>query len=575
MNSHSLVINTLQASYLLDETIADAGMDTRRRLDRLAKEELSRSLEQRLAGFSPDNSPFIFIDELQVQFALNLEGTADHELSSAWARAIADSVHRAASLNGPGTVVYGSRAEFVAAFAEDLAAGRASRNWHFRNFDDLLDLPTAQALQRVLTEDPDVGRDALMHIARHRRLQHVLGILGDSGRATIVRACLLPNGPTVSSPEQATIWIDALITWINAGFKPDRMDRWSVLAELYFSVLDGNPQLGPDVNLTRFINTVIQLALETNVRDVVSALRREDYSSLPGRFKSSEARDFITLAVRSDNGPRAAMLLEAIADLTPTSVGPAWEIDSAASLRPVRTDRQSAEDDPVAFELVSDFAGIYLLIPAALSLKLYPFLDNLPLPMTPPNNIKALLLHIIALKCLGRKRWPRVAKEQRLHHFAGLDSPIDDRTDTAYEDQRIPGFADAATRLWEEHLSATVDPYTRSRLSTPSEDYSRWFADEPFGVSERHSELWSAMSPPSAMLLRTFVSGFGTLADSNLEYIARDFLESRAIVSFTDSRVHVRYIRCNLQVLLRMKGFEESTTTVPWLGGRILSFTFD
>jgi hypothetical protein len=533
MNSQSLVINTLQVSYLLDVKAADKALDTRGRLDRVARELLKSALERRFAQHARDNAPYVFIDELEVHFDLNLSETADDNSASIWARAIDDAVHRALSINDASILVYGSRAEFVATFIEDLISGRASANWHYQYFDDLQSLLTAQVLQRVLTLEPDVGRDALLHITGHQRLQQVLGF------------------PT-----------------------PVQRDRWSVVAEIYLNLLHTNPQLGSDVNLARFIRDLVWIVREPNVQRFITGLRTGKPANLHSRLDSTEARKLTAHLGRTENRTRLVELLEIMTGIVS---GHRPLARSAASSMAPNTGEASGRvlpDEAVTIEFVSDFAGIYLLIPAAVTLKLSDFLDRLPAPDPLAGNRTGLLLFIIASQCLGRERWQRVQSEQSLQHFAGLDYPIDVETLAANGNNQITGFSITAARQWEKHLSNAVDQYRRIAVPPVTDDYCRWFATEPLGFGERHSELWNAMSAPSSMLLRFFASELGGLASNSPEYIARNFLESRAIVTFTDSRVAVRFIRSNLQVLLRMLGFEERTTVVPWLGERVLTLKF-
>jgi hypothetical protein len=574
MNSQSLVINTLQVSYLLDVKAADKALDTRGRLDRVARELLKSALERRFAQHARDNAPYVFIDELEVHFDLNLSETADDNSASIWARAIDDAVHRALSINDASILVYGSRAEFVATFIEDLISGRASANWHYQYFDDLQSLLTAQVLQRVLTLEPDVGRDALLHITGHQRLQQVLGFLGESERETVVRACFLPSSPGVSSPGQIEIWVDALLELLENGPTPVQRDRWSVVAEIYLNLLHTNPQLGSDVNLARFIRDLVWIVREPNVQRFITGLRTGKPANLHSRLDSTEARKLTAHLGRTENRTRLVELLEIMTGIVS---GHRPLARSAASSMAPNTGEASGRvlpDEAVTIEFVSDFAGIYLLIPAAVTLKLSDFLDRLPAPDPLAGNRTGLLLFIIASQCLGRERWQRVQSEQSLQHFAGLDYPIDVETLAANGNNQITGFSITAARQWEKHLSNAVDQYRRIAVPPVTDDYCRWFATEPLGFGERHSELWNAMSAPSSMLLRFFASELGALASNSPEYIARNFLESRAIVTFTDSRVAVRFIRSNLQVLLRMLGFEERTTVVPWLGERVLTLKF-
>src|SRR5688572_20075352 len=89
-----------------------------------------------------DHDAVVFIDRLSL----------DVDVGAAWDRdAVADRIVRslghdlgrrlAAAVSGSGVVCYRDRAEFVAQFLIDLAAGQAFASWRYAEFDGLHALP--------------------------------------------------------------------------------------------------------------------------------------------------------------------------------------------------------------------------------------------------------------------------------------------------------------------------------------------------------------------------------------------------------------------------------------------------
>src|SRR6185369_5808345 len=89
-------------------------------------------------------------------------------ISSALAQARADSER---------VFTYADRSHYVAAFLQELAAGRAWQRWWFRSFDGLKALSVSAAIRTAVLADPKSGLAALLAIPR-AGLAPVLAALG-------------------------------------------------------------------------------------------------------------------------------------------------------------------------------------------------------------------------------------------------------------------------------------------------------------------------------------------------------------------------------------------------------------
>jgi hypothetical protein len=550
MQQTSIYVRHLNAHYLVMHEQTDAVM-VQRRLDRIARESLSRHLEQCFVGV-PDEA-YYFIKRMEVGGVLDFNWD-DELLGRTWAAAVRDNMLRTISRGGSSVKVFHDRGEYVAHFLEDLLRGCAWEQWYYRAYERLRALPLGQIISKVLAEDGDAGRDALLELTRRGDLDLLLAALDDAEVAAMVNVCLLPPSRGVVSPNMLVVWVQALRAILRETPLGPALAR--DVARLYLTILRRHPELGPDVNLARFIRDALRL------RQSVMSLERP--------------RGFLTM-LESDNWARALHQLSSeseqawLLDLTRQLGGP----EVAALLRDLQTDATQK----ITRRVSTPFGGLFLLAPAILDLGLRAFLKECVYPSPSFASKSSLLCYLIGLQCLGQENAEKARRDQGLALFAGLEAiPTPAQLEQYSEDltAQVHREFEAEFRARQQKLAGRF-PITHldhdpSHLVPGFEWFSFATARES-SLSAR--ALDTSLAPVSQAVSRSFAAKLGALSASSPQYLSRNFWESHAEILMSDENISVRFLTCPLQMILRMAGFDQQSWTLPWLSNRNLEFRFD
>lgn len=555
MPTNLIHIHHLDARYRVSRSL-DNPSSLQHRLDRIATDLLARVWEDRIAHVRGGDEVIYFIKQMEVNLILDPSSGDDRALAETWACALHEGILRALSLGDSSVVVFRDRVAYVASFLEDLLRGRAWNQWYYHEFEHLRSLPLGQAAFRILSEDGDTGRDALIELTRRDDLDLLLAILTDAEVEVIVSKCLLPPGPTVILPNIYAEWIRSLRSLL-AG---QRFTLTSVLsrdvARLYLSLLRQRPELGPDVNLARFVRSLLQLRQAIvqmrNRRDFLSMVESEEWTGALNLLGRGDEQQFLGMLVREIGGPEIVLLLR---------------------------DLQAGSPHTATRRISTQYGGIFLLAPTIAELGLQDFLQLCPYPEPQGVSKSGLLLFLIALQCLGRRNAEQAQRDEGLALFAGLSAPPTLHQLNEYAEGLVPDMHQAFSDMFQTYQIEIVNrPGVLKPRSIPSEviDNSGWLwlssGAEPF-LPNREWDL--ALSMASLTALRWFASKLGAFSESSPEYLCRNFLESQADVEVFADRIAVHFLTCPLQMVLRMIGFDHTTWTVPWLEDRKLEFRFD
>lgn len=550
MSTPSIHVQRLEARYIVPRAREVEAASVRRRLDRVAAELLARDLERRFAALGADGEAVYFIEQMSVEITLDARSD-DHRLAERWARALHEDVLRAINQGGSGIVRFRDRAEFLACFLEDFLRGRGGERWYYDEFAHLRALPTGRAVVETLTADADVGRDALLDLARRGALGPLLAALGDGEVEEVVNTCLLPPGPRLSQPRVYASWVAALRA-LSASVAPASAHARDV-ARVYLALLCERPDLGPDVNLARFVGELLRLGESLyaagDPRRILKLVEAEDWEAL-GR--TGRNRQLLLELVREAGGREVAGLLG----------------DLRGGAARAFTRRASTL-----------FGGLFLLCPAMTEMGLDEFLSRSPYPEPEGATKGALLRYLVGLQCVGAANAVRARGDAGLALFAGLDG--------APRASQLERYAEAVTTQTHEAFArefrALVEKLAGRPGFTPragegaleAEGGARWFSFAGKGEAGPHLRaLDAALAPVSELVLGAFAARLGAFAASTPAYLCRNFLESRAEVELSAERLSVCFLSCPLQMVLRMAGFEHTTWAVPWYGGRELEFEF-
>src|SRR5438876_1264332 len=374
MQSHSIHVEHLDARYTVGRGQEDV-FSVQRRLDGIARNLLARGLEDRFAALNLSGDAVYFVEQMTVDLALNFN-RGDEVLAEVWAQALHEGVLRVLSQGGSGLIVFRDRGEYIASFLEDLLRGSAREKWYYREFEPLHAVSVGQAVLKVLTDDADTGRDALLELTRHGDLDLLLVALTDSEVEVVVSKCLSPSGPSIHLLGMYVPWVQALRSLVPLFAWTSVIPR--DVARLYLLLLVKRPELGPDVNFVRFVCDVLRLRQTilrmSDRRDFLAMVESEEWAGALTRLEQErEQRFFLASLIREISGPEVGALLR---------------------------DLQVGSPEVATCRVSTQYGGVFLLVPALIEMGLYDFLSRCPYPEPEGISKSGLLLFMIGLQCL-------------------------------------------------------------------------------------------------------------------------------------------------------------------------------
>ena len=521
------------------------------RLDRIISDLLARALEDRFSSFSNSNdSAYVFIEQMDVNLTLDTSVSDDRTLASVWARSLQEGILRTLSQDSA-VIIFRDRSAFIASFLEDLMQGRAEDFWYYAEFADLRSMAIGQAVLKLLTLDRDVGRDALLELTRRDSLERLLTRLTDAEVSAIASQCLLPHSPRVMSSQA---WLEALRNLLTRTPALLQGTPAHGLIRLYCNLLRYRPELGPDVNLARFIWELLDLRYTVqqmaNRSAFLNQLGADNWSVALSYLERGTGRQLLTHLQRELTGTEVVGLLH---DL---------EVD--------------APDTPTQ-RIRTAFGGIFLLVGAIADLDLYSFLQNCPYPDAQGIPKANLLLWLMALQCLGAGNLEQARRDRGVLGLAGLVQAPEPEWLLDYVALLTEEIHGAFRQDLLAHCQRVIrqpDLFVYQRLSIPPEP-SEWLSLHNATHSPLSDESWDReLGLMSAIALQGFASRLGAMAGSP-PYLSRNFLESEAEIWVSEGAIAVNFLTCPLQMVLKMAGFEHFRWQISWLGNRQLIFNFD
>ena len=153
MPDSRLQIRRVQAQYLVPSGHS-APAHLKHRLDNEIKRNLSRVLSDSFSSwFSETDSSLWFVRQLELDLAVNASGRGEHvakNFSRQLGRLLNDTLQ---DCTDPSNVVrFVNRADYLAHFLADLAAGIAWGRWYYESFWGLRLVPTSAALRTAVCD---------------------------------------------------------------------------------------------------------------------------------------------------------------------------------------------------------------------------------------------------------------------------------------------------------------------------------------------------------------------------------------------------------------------------------------
>ena len=558
------IIDRLQVRY---HTGGSADL-ARARLERIAQGTLrdacAAAISQVMDTLGEANSEAVIrIRSLQADFLWAVDDAsdtaADVVLAERWASVIGEGLGRTITDGSPRDVVrFDSAAAYLAAFLADLAAGSACGRWYFAEYAHLCDLPVGTATAHLLAGRPALAGQVLIALQRNGHLDGMLA------RFTLEEAAALWSdalGFTAAAlPDWHALPLDLLpalrdtllpmgLTAVNllAG-SPSQRARSAL--RLYSAVIDRHPEWAARGDVAETIRAFLLLA------DALSALPAAWPAWLAA--EDNPATDRLALsALHALTGERtavAAWLAAAIAGGETPRRAVAAVAALAAELAPAplaRADNVDPATAPHDLPLTTAAAGLFLLVPSMLRLRLAHTLATVPAAGDDANKVNTLVYLLAAAIAGPEARHAGLLQDPGLAALAGLPA--------------------APTPSALRPLTSDLWPLA-SGLRPPAADLAHLWLGDDLALDPA---VATAISLIAVAVVREFASHLPGFADSSIPYLARNFLSASGTIRQTTNRIEVTLAPAPLAIVLHMAGMDGETGPVPWLGGRRLVIELD
>jgi hypothetical protein len=168
----------------------------RSRLEDGIRASLASALSEAIDDWAGEG--VVRIHRLDVDLTVDAAAPSD-QVAAQLARAISSALAQARA-DSERVFTYADRSHYVAAFLQELAAGRAWQRWWFRSFDGLKALSVSAAIRTAVLADPKSGLAALLAIPR-AGLAPVLAALGSADAERLLDGLTVPGAADVGIEE--------------------------------------------------------------------------------------------------------------------------------------------------------------------------------------------------------------------------------------------------------------------------------------------------------------------------------------------------------------------------------------
>ena len=395
----------------------------------------------------------------------------------------------------------------------DLAAGRAWGKWYYVEFESLSSLPTHLAVTEALIREPGLCPRCIASLAVSGKLEEVTRVLTERDAERIYQAAFEASEPEVG--EHVGVWISRLLVLLGeAPLRPASRD------EMRFR--DGLRLLGR------------------------AALKFPEFHREQG-FKT--ALDCL-LEIRR----------VAVAQHSPT------DLDRSEDSQ----EKAAASGEGMYLSL---FAGVFLLGPSLLKVRLGEISEAVTRSCDNPAQAGAWFRQLVLLKCLGRQRARNAASDPAISLLAGAENDfVAGAVQTKWNDFFDHESESASAPNEARGLSLIRSMLTEDGTSVPDQLTS---ADEAYYSL---ADLWPEARLPHHLdagcsliansIIRHFARRLVGFHSSSPEHLYQNFLAGTGALVVSADRLEVKLPRSPLVMVLQLSGVANQTYAMPWLNGR-------
>ena len=485
----------------------------RSELDELARHRVSASCERALAELLDPRDPSVWvIDELNVDFLIDVSAAPPEDLATFWAAQIAQSLLKtfSAGPDGERVIRFANRAEYLARFLRDLASGRAWDQWYYGQFDSLRSLPAAAAIREALFREPEEAEPALVHLYQTEELKLVAGRLTRFDHRLLLQLCSPEEAPPTSECFAAVIR-----AWIESGAGSGASDL-----ELYAQMRSNHPEHAPaEVRSSiAHLNAIARWIRLSHFNTIMAALRNGLVQDAMRHLSPREQESLLFLYSLSAADPTWIENLSALGEAGP----PPMVAEGLSSGR---------ADGITRFR--SSFGGLFLVLPV--------LIENRELVRLYGDAEDKFLRYFLLLACCG----PHSASAERdpaLLLASGLDE------------------APKNAELLQARLRHKSDDCDRETGEEGIEFFQAHIAGFCADAGMRTELAWAA-----ALLMRGLARRLPGLSKSSADFLWRNVLAGDAWFTVSPGLILVELSARPLEIVMRMAGLHDLTFSPPWL----------
>jgi hypothetical protein len=484
----------------------------RSELDELARHRLNACCERALSELlDPADKSVWVIDELNVDFLMDVSAAPPEELAEFWAAQIAQSLFKtfSAGPDGEHVIRYKNRAEYLARFLRDLAGGRAWGQWYYNQFETLRSLPTSAAMREALFREPDEAESTLLHLYQAGQFNSVASLLNALDQRLLLQLC----SPEETTPT-STCFSAVLNAWRELG------PRQALDLELYAQIRSSHPQLSPaEVHSSIVHLSVIARWIElSQFNTLVSALRAGDLDRAMKLLPAQEQESLL--------------FLYSLSAAEPAWIGTLSLLDKADDSALTTRERPPLLNAGVG-HFRSSLGGLFLLLPG--------LAENKELVRVFGGQEDKMLRYLLLLACCGLHR-EDVTDDPALLLAAGLDS------------------APEPAALRSTQLPAALDQY---KFAINEQDL------QPFQthLSQLHLDgrVCAQLAKTAALLTKLLAQRLPGLGNSSPGFLWRNVISGDTWFTAGLGKILVELSARPLEIVMRMAGFHELILHLPWL----------
>jgi hypothetical protein len=486
----------------------------RARLEGTVRASLGPALAEVIGDWGGEG--ILRIHRLEIDLTMGATLPPDH-LTERLAEAIADGLLRARA-DGERILTYAGRSHYLAAFLQELAAGRAWQRWWFRSFDGLKVMPLSAAICTAVLADPGTGLSALLSMPRGA-LVTVLAKL--SGRDVVrVLDSLVSLGTSATSQERV---LATLLAARSDSPVAIMLTPTTAALALYLDAVRIDGECGGP-RLAELATALVSL-------DRILADRRSAATIDLARLLDGDAH----AGVRAADAALLAQLSSLPADLRQAFIGTAMQRGSAAA----------SDATPRRY---TPFGGLFLILPSLDLKSIEEAIKEKVDTETKEDNLSAAgLIGLVTLAaCAGRPRAAHVLADPIWRNLFSLPSVADVSTIPA-KLASLPEGAWLALEAIGEVIASRAD----ARFLLLARD---------FAPSRGAARTIACLARATLSRFARRLPGF---ANSSAPFLWRNLLDVAAAVDSVGAGLSVLLDRCPLDVLLSINGIADADVIGP------------